>query len=371
MKLQELDGATKYWVIRPGEKGRYFRHFKDCGVVALGHIDEIVEEEGIVESINGGELQVALSDHRKQKRKSTSQTQTSDEIRLEGSRIVSIVTQVKTFINEVKIGDVVITLNPDRVLVGTVTSDAFIEKGDLRVSSGGVGYTDSVLKYALRRNVDWGQIKKRESIPTVIKSSLSPSQTIFSISEKNTELFTHWLYSIFLKDGRLYFSTKINKKEKINQFQMLEFQRSIQKLEILTDLVFGGDLEGKNLLPILEDLYFQYGDADEFSLTAKSSYLSPGNIWSDVLGDDRKLRVLAFALGMLFSVEVTAVDENDLSPEQIRYLEDAIATIKDEGNFDKMKAGIVAALDQPNHIIKDIEPTIPKKSKKNYISKNQ
>jgi len=162
----------------------------------------------------------------------------------------------------------------------------------------------------------------------------------------------------------LHFSTKINKKDKINQFKIIEFQRAIQKLEILTNITEDGDLEDKDILKKLEGLYFEYGNANELNLSTKNSFLSPGNTWSDIPGDDRKLRILAFTLGLLFSAQVDAIDDIHLSEEQMNYITASVSAMKDEGNFDVIKEGIMASLDQPNHIVKELEAKPPKISEK-------
>ena len=60
MKLHTVTSDIKYWVIRPGNDAIYFRHFMQNGVVALGHIDNVVKEEGVIKSVDPSDIFAAL-----------------------------------------------------------------------------------------------------------------------------------------------------------------------------------------------------------------------------------------------------------------------------------------------------------------------
>ncbi|TMO04304.1 hypothetical protein CWB60_16735 [Pseudoalteromonas sp. S327] len=358
MKLHTVANDIKYWVIRPGNDAVYFRHFMQNSVVALGHIDDVIKEEGVIKSVEPSDIFTALKSeldqNRAQEDEASDKILTDEEARKESAQITSAVTQVKTFINDLKVGDVVITLNSSKVLVGTIKSDAYIEEGDLKaLLIDGSGYSSKILKYKLRRNVEWESPRNRETIPKPIKPSLGPSQTLFSISEDNSELFTHWLYSIFLQNGRLYFSTKIDQRNKISQFNVTEFQRTIQKLELLATKIASKDFDG-NLFNEIEEQYIYSGIHNEFSLVTKNSFLSPGNIWSDVGGEATKLAVFAVLLGGLFGVNVEASEE--FTEEQKVAINQTVKEMKEtgKGNFDVFQASIKASLDKPNKSIKQV-----------------
>nr|MBL0689108.1 hypothetical protein [Pseudoalteromonas sp.] len=136
MKLHTVANDIKYWVIRPGNDAVYFRHFMQNSVVALGHIDDVIKEEGVIKSVEPSDIFTALKSeldqNRAQEDEASDKILTDEEARKESAQITSAVTQVKTFINDLKVGDVVITLNSSKVLVGTIKSDAYIEEGDLK-----------------------------------------------------------------------------------------------------------------------------------------------------------------------------------------------------------------------------------------------
>ena len=357
MKVQVVDSEVKFWVIRPGEKAKYFNHFTEHNVVALGHIDHIADEEGIIEEVDHAKLKQALTNFKGENR---DKDEAFDKD-LESAQISSAAGQVSTFVNDVKIGDLIITLNSTFILIGTVTSDAYVEDSELKVlRADGNGYADNALSYKLRRNVVWGERKKREIIPKPIKPCFSPSQTLFSISEHNLVLFTHWLYSIYIIDGRLHFSTKINEPDNISHFNLTEFQRAIQKLELITKRVLTEDVEiSENLLSDLEVSYLLDGVNNEFTLTTKNSFLSEGNIWSGIEGNTLKLAVFSMLLGSLFSTPIEASEEVSLTVKQKAFMQHTVKLMKDDGNFELFKKGIQASLDKPNTINRKIEVTEP------------
>ncbi len=368
MKLQVVEDNAKYWVIRPGSDAKFFRHFKQNGVVALGHIDHVFNQEGVIESVDPVDVYALLKTSLDDRKKALSEEngenveqQSDEELRKEASQITSSVTQVKTFINELKVGDVVITLNSKNVLIGTINSEAYIENDDLKATRfDGNGYLEQDLSYKLRRKVEWERPRLRDSIPKPIRPNFSPSQTIFSISDKNTELFTHWLYGTFLKGERLYFSTKIDQREKISQFNLTEFQRSIQKLELLAKKIADEELEfGDDMLAQIEEQYILCGMHNEFTLATKNSFLSPGNIWSDVGGNLKELAIFAILVGSLFGVNVEAAEGVDLTNDQqaaiTRTVQEMRATGAGKGNFDLFKQELKASLDKPNKSLKEVE----------------
>jgi hypothetical protein len=383
MKVQVIDKNMRYWVVRPGENGTYFKHFRTHNVVALGHIDHIVKEEGIIERVKVEELKKAFLDFNNDKRKKEKElneekneaekkAEKEYDSKLEAAQISSASGQVATFINDVKKGDLIITLDSDSLLIGRVTSDAYVEKEELKVlRKDGQGVLKTTLKYALRRNVKWNEFKSRHHIPSPIKPCFSPSQTIFSISEKRIEIFTHWLYSVYITDEKLFFSTKINEPKSISQFNLTEFQRAIQKLELISERVINNDIEIYDNLSLDIDIqYLLTGVRNEFTLTAKNSFMSEGNIWSAVSGDPKKLYVFALMLGLLFNTSVHGEEDIDLTENQLAFIDHTVKNLKDEGNFDLFKAGIQASLDSQNVIIKDEEYTEPKNTTKLVFPKN-
>jgi hypothetical protein len=358
MKLQVIDSEVNYWVVRPGEDAKFFQHFKHNGIIALGHIDNLANENGIIEEVESVKVSNALHEYKNKKKeankKPDDEPETDEDKQKQISQIASAVTQVNTFINDIKVGDIVISLNQKNVLLGTVTTPAYIEKEELRGLKPDGTFLERKLSYKLRRKIVWERERNRRTIPTPIKPSFSANQTIFSI-KKNKELFTHWLYSAFQQKDRLHFSTKIDERDKISQFNLTEFQRTIQKLELIAERIAHNDLDFSQNI---EEQYIYSGIHNEFTLTTKNSFLSEGNIWSEVQGNPKKLAIFAILLGSLFNTPIVASDDIKLSEEQKEAMEVAVKSLKKtgEGNFDVFRKGIQASLDQPNKSSSEVKP---------------
>lgn len=408
MKLQAIDSDVKYWVVRAGKGAKYFNHFQQNNIVALGHINSLTKSEGVIDSIEP-EVLTSLFNDRNLKITSdtnieliselsellpedTTELVTSNKaltssaghaevlaqqepaelvesptvtdaqitiVRESANQIAAKVTQVSTFINTMNVGDIIITVNEKSVLLGTITSEPYIEDQEVFAYGSSGRRLERNLDYKLRRKVEWEPAKDRASIPKPIKPSLNAHQSIFSISDSNKELFSHWLYGMFLQDDSFYFSTKIKEQNKVSQFNLAEFQRAIQKLELLADKIANEDYDFKDdLIKSLEEQYILSGLNNDFTLTTKNAFMSPGNMWSEVTGSLKKRIVFAMLLGYLYGTTVEATQLASLSPKQVEVIVASAQIMKSpgQGNFDLYKKGIDADLDKPVKSAKEVKP---------------
>lgn len=381
MKLQVIDNDVKYWVVRAGENAKYYEHFRHNGIVALGHIDELSVDEGIIREVRATDLTSAftalntpIAQQESEGINATVEEGDEDNDGTEGqeneednaaeagedvpsaSQIGSNVTQASRFINDIQVGDIIITVNKKRVSLGTVKSEAYIESSELRFLKPDGTHHSRALTYKLRRKVEWEPAKLRASIPSPIKPSLSAHQTLFSISEANQELFTHWLYGVFQKNDKLFFSTKIDERDKISQFNVTEFQRAIQKIELLAEKIANNDLvDTDGLSEMLEEQYRLAGMDGDFTLTTKNSFLSPGNIWNEVGGREVKRVIFAMILGVLFNQSVEASEHVVITPSQIEAIHLAARNIQ-ESDFEYLRYSIKATLESPNKSLRTVSP---------------
>lgn len=357
MKLQIVDNNIKYWVVRAGTHAKFYEHFKQNEIVSLGHIDEITNENGILKIIDPEKLTTLILDNITSKKKQIEVTslnsvdhEDKDSNEPSINQISSTVSQVNTFVNEMKIGDVIITLNDKYVLVGTIKSESYIDNTTLIAYNKLGTALERKLSYKLRRKIEWNTPKERSTIPKPIRATFNAHQTIFSISDTNEELLLHWLYGMYQKENSLFFSTKIEEKNRISQFNLTEFQRAIQKLELIAEKISKNNLNLSNdIIKTIDEQYIRSGLANEFTLSTKNSFMSPGNIWSEVRGDAKKLAVFSILLGLLFNVDVEASSYN-ISEKELSVM---IATTKalkepNSGNFDLFRDSIDANLEKPN-----------------------
>ncbi|EFA4247150.1 hypothetical protein C6V37_003247, partial [Escherichia coli] len=75
------------------------------------------------------------------------------------------------------------------------------------------GTTDEkLLKFTLRRKVEWGKTQFRDKLPLAINNSFRANQTVFSANEHWKEL-NHWLSVAFISDNEAYISSRIEQTE--------------------------------------------------------------------------------------------------------------------------------------------------------------
>jgi predicted Mrr-cat superfamily restriction endonuclease len=118
VSIYEVPSERRYWVVR-AEGGFYFDHFTKHGVIALGHINIInlpnsKEEDAPIEWGNLQNLFKARLD-------------TAPEIKRGGLHL----SQVKSFLYEMKVGDWVMTVRSGAVCFGRIIGKPFVDKDPL------------------------------------------------------------------------------------------------------------------------------------------------------------------------------------------------------------------------------------------------
>ena len=356
MELIHLEGYKRYWVVRPGSGSPFLSHFEQNNCIAIGHIDEVpFSTDG---TITGEDIDTAVS-HINQ-----AQQQKEAEERDTVAQISKKVGAARTFVCELSIGDVILSPKDDAILIGTVTSEPFISSTPLRATKANGEINRKELTYKLRRKVQWDGVKVKSFLPWQLKDSLRTSQTIFSLDQHKT-LLEHWLYSIFINESGLHFSTRISQTTAIKQFQVTEFQRLIQKLELIADLIVADEVNTENtsdFLEFIDSMYYRYGLAQKFTLTTSQSFASPGNIWSYVplLNTENKKKLLVLALLVQSSFAHATPDDLPssglLTQAEISQINNASSIIRTAGHFDEFRSGLNASLDERRKTTVNVEP---------------
>lgn len=365
MKVSKLDNGIKYWVVRPGRQAVYFEHFKTHDLVALGHMDEVtILNEGMIDESHLESVEKSLKKIQLDKPADEAETKTQRTVKLG---------QIKTFIREMNIGDVIFTIKPNHVLVGTIISAPYIEKTPIRIVTRSGKYSKNELTYMLRRDVKWDQEIPRENIPVVIRTSLTAHQTVFSL-DVYREIINHWLYSMFTMEDTFYFSTKIDQQKGVEQFHFTEFQRLIQKLELVSEKIcecdfLTNEININELICSIDQDYVQYGLNDKFTLTTKNIFMSPGNTWSSIKGPSTKIIIFAMLLNSMFEIRASSDDEK--YQKIIKQNESIVQLISEElkkdSSFEQYRQHLKANLDKPHKKILNVSEIIVKNSKKEVI----
>lgn len=351
MRLHTLDPNLKYWVVRPGSNGRYFEHFRSNNVMCLGHMDQVpVLGEGIISKDDIEYIDIEI--------KKIENAKPNDK-RESSSQITKKVSQIKTFISEMSVGDIVFTLDSDRVLIGTIKSEPFVEDTPI-IAHDKKGHPSS-LYYKLRRDVEWEHPKPRQDIPFMVRSSLVANPTVFSL-ESHKLMLNHWLFSLFRQDDKIYFSTQLGSEHGISQFHVTEFQRIIQKLELITDKIDNKEINCQTVFDDeffskIESLYIEKGLKSEFTLTTKNVFMSPGNIWSEMIASEAKAAIFTALLSASFGLSAETVNDDNLSPEINDVIKNITVNLNSKSHFESLRSKIDANLDKPNKGIPAIRIT--------------
>jgi restriction system protein len=144
--------TNRMWMVR-SDAGKYFAEFQQTGCVAIGWAEVGDVKPGEAKSVLITRLSVAL-DH------------------LKPGGLQSGASQILRFLNELKIGDDVITYDPSQRIyaVGTITSDAIFD--DQRFS----GELPRV------RNVKWTRQISRDQLSIRARNTLGSTLTLFEVS---------------------------------------------------------------------------------------------------------------------------------------------------------------------------------------------
>ncbi|WP_235204903.1 hypothetical protein [Pectobacterium brasiliense] len=224
MYIQDIPKNSKFWVIRSGDGGMFYDHFVHNSVVAIGHIDNMDYNEKILKNKESA-LKLVLNYKKSLIEKQETIASASNKAG-----------QVLRFINEMSIGDIVITLDARRIIVGKITSDCYknIDKITLKNPDGTTN--EKSLKFSLRRNVKWGKTQLREKLPLAINNSFRANQTVFSANDHWKEL-NHWLSVAFISDGDAYISSRIEQTNGINNLDIAQYATIINKIEAIAETI--------------------------------------------------------------------------------------------------------------------------------------
>lgn len=310
--LVERPEGQRIWVVR-ASSGAFVGHFTEHSVVAIGHIDEL--------SWNDGEIPNSKLDSLK-----------SDILKInperKNSSITSHVNQVRNFISEIKLDDLVVTVSHNGLTVGRITSHAFIEKRALSFYS-----ADTVheMTHNLRRSVVWGPTISRASIPAALEMSMLAHQTVFNI-DKYWDSIYHLLYPCFRYGNRLYLSANIKQNDRLDNYSLSQFFLLLSGVEILAK-----ELETDEELD-----YPKYSETKskklDLNISTKAEFMSPGTIWASVAGTDTSLLWMTAIYIMLFGGDIKIFKTDGIIDTKTRQkIYDRALKLIDKHYFKKVK----------------------------------
>ncbi|HHQ4611499.1 TPA: hypothetical protein ACSP2B_003770 [Aeromonas veronii] len=352
-QVRVVDSSLNYWVVRAGEDAAYLSHFKHNNLVAIGHLDKMEFLPSDIEDRK--QLLTLLSKYQRQlldeKNSKASATNKSG--------------QVYRFITEMKVGDIIISLDERQILTGVITSNAYKDNRQKVIRSGDGAVVGSPLTYSLRRNVSWGNPVSRHAAPAAVRSSLRANQAVFCVSE-HWQTLNHWLSVIFTKDDAVYFSSKIMQTQQISNFDVSQFSRILNIFEavssalsssfkdnIYDDAIYISEYYTQGeIIAFIDSAYARCLTHREFQLKTQQSFMSPGDYWGSLTGDKVKNVIFIMAFCALFNCEAVFADVMDMEIADLN--KDAVNTlvehIKEKEGFDHVEKGLKIKLPKPHQL---------------------
>lgn len=332
MYIQDIPKDSKFWVVRSGDGGMFYDHFVHNSIAAIGHIDSMDFSDQILS--NKDEV-IKLVFNYKNTLLEKKETLASASNKAG---------QVLRFINEMSIGDIIITLDAKRITVGKITSDPYkdIENATLLNVDGTTD--EKLLKFSLRRKVEWGKTQFRDKLPLAINNSFRANQTVFSANEHWKEL-NHWLSVAFISDDEAYISSRIEQTEGINNLDIAQYSIIINKIEAIAQTIADNDnsnLDEEGLLDLFENTYKELRKSRTFTVTTQQVFLSPGDLWAKTSGNRKKSLLVVCTFLIMFNIEPSFADDNDklFFENNHASISLLIDKVKNDENFEEVKNGL-------------------------------
>ncbi len=332
MYIQDIPKDSKFWVVRSGDGGMFYDHFVHNSIAAIGHIDSMDFSDQI---LNNKDEVIKLVFNYKNTLLEKKETLASASNKAG---------QVLRFINEMSIGDIIITLDAKRIIVGKITSDPYkdIENATLLNVDGTTD--EKLLKFSLRRKVEWGKTQFRDKLPLAINNSFRANQTVFSANEHWKEL-NHWLSVAFISDDEAYISSRIEQTEGINNLDIAQYSIIINKIEAIAQTIAdngNSNLDEEGLLDLFENTYKELRKSRTFTVTTQQVFLSPGDLWAKTSGNRKKSLLVVCTFLIMFNIEPSFADDNDKLFFENNYASISllIDKVKNDENFEEVKNGL-------------------------------
>jgi predicted Mrr-cat superfamily restriction endonuclease len=321
---------NRIWVVRAGRGSVYYRHFKSHKLVAIGHTQHLPLNisEGIINDISKENIITKYHTWLNSREQSK-------------STISNQVGQVRRFLNQVQIGDTVMTISDYGVLVGRIASECKFDSAPLTTHD-----VDDICEYPLRYDVVWGNEQPRKYIPYIVEQSFKNTGTIFTISGADKlKAIHHWLNPIHISNGEVRCTVNIQSKKELSNRQLTKLSILFDKLEVLTDYLEQQDNYSDVSFDIFESHLNKNIDKFDFKLTTQHDFMSPGFQFFQLPGDSKRRAIFAVVFATLFNCQVQAVEGKYLPEgltEAVAVLVDGISKKEDASDvIESLKADVL------------------------------
>ncbi|NMZ18443.1 hypothetical protein HBO08_15530 [Pseudomonas rhodesiae] len=301
IKIATRNNAQKIWLVR-ADGGHYFDHFRSGSLISIKHLDQFYNYEISGSEMPTGEMieQLIL---RKENFRSVSKGDTTPRLNAKGRRAFN---QILHFKDDIKKGDLIVSLNDYRLVVGICTSsEAFFSNDPISFMNDEGQSEDSSLPHTLRKKVKWGPVVKRSLAEGVMRAPLRCQQTISRLDDYWKELYS-LIYPFYTDGEYFYFSNFLGTKTEVGGKIVGRLFSNLADVEQIFAELLSSKLTDADVNRIFE------GDLDEdvlYSLTTKAFFRSPGGITSKLpipggISEELALKGMAL-LFMIFTGLIT------------------------------------------------------------------
>lgn len=270
-EIYEPPAKRRYWVVK-ADSGKYYEAFVGNSLIAIGHLDEFVGD-----SLAANPLVKSSTSLRMLMTKTSASGRNYFNSNNYG--------QVNSFVNEMAVGDWVLTKDQEHVRVGVIISPPRVDNQMVRqkVDKGELFERELELNFKLRRDVIWGPEILVRNLPTDIYYSLRAPMTVYNV-DQYFESICFTLYPCFKVGETLHLSIKIDKKEEISNYYLSKVFEYLNELDFLSQV----DIDREDL----EAAHHLFVEQGLFTLSTQASFHSPGEIWVKLVLAGKKSKML-------------------------------------------------------------------------------
>ncbi|MGL5373428.1 MAG: hypothetical protein ACRDA6_03365 [Aeromonas veronii] len=355
-----IDNDVEYWVVRAGHGGALLGSFIESKIVSIAHVDNMVFSDEDLKPENAMRF---ISNYKHKNNKDGSSSLAS---------VTNRASQLHNFILDMKVGDVVISMDSSRYIIGTVTSPPYKGTNTKFVRDEHGNLIGEQLSHMLRRNVEWTQSSYKRDVPQAIKSSFKANQTVFSMSEHKQSL-NHWLSAVFMDSETAYISAKIRQQDDISNFDVAQYSIILNYIEAVACAVADADADfdfselisnESKLDGFIKKSFDDLSRDRTFDLKTQQAFMSPGDYWGSIKGNDKKVIAFIIAFCVLYGIKpVFSSEDAELVAKDVSEIVSiAVAKIAKDNQFKLVKKGLDAEISKPkssvNSDTKDNAPSV-------------
>ncbi len=206
IEIYNVPQERRYWLVR-SKGGSLYDHFISNSVIAISHLDKKLSNvfkgtssikdfgkfyEGRHKSI----VDWAFPEKKKGEKESSETSKRN---------------QSRAFIEDIKIGDWVVTVTDSCIRVGLITSEPYLSTNVLESSANPELVEDGSI---VRRNVEWGPAIQRSNLSSAMLTKLRAQQTVSNLDSLLVDIH-HYLFPMFVYNSSVYISVNIGRPSDI------------------------------------------------------------------------------------------------------------------------------------------------------------